>query len=223
MGESRSQDSTRTQTCDPQKADALPPFNDKTLMKEMVVSIALGGEKGYTTLEKLWIRPTCEGGIGMLSGYTGVRARRQFSARAMAKVSRLGCPIFVTGQIEKLMKAHVAKVAPGAGMKVRVNHSGTAGDPGAPSSTGRSTTPHDAHFGCAAFGKDSGDHRRRGIDSRRRRFPRKTLGAPVLLVGFGLPGENAHAADEWMSDETFRLGMRAMAMLWDEYARNGTH
>jgi len=39
------------------------------------------------------------------------------------------------------------------------------------------------------------------------------------LVGFGLPGENAHAPDEWMSDENFRLGMRAMAVLWDEYAK----
>lgn len=37
------------------------------------------------------------------------------------------------------------------------------------------------------------------------------LGAPVLLVGFGLPGENAHAPDEWISEESFRLGMRAMA------------
>ena len=44
------------------------------------------------------------------------------------------------------------------------------------------------------------------------------LGAPVLLVGFCLPGENAHAPDEWMSVENFRLGTKAMAALWDEYA-----
>jgi acetylornithine deacetylase/succinyl-diaminopimelate desuccinylase-like protein len=44
------------------------------------------------------------------------------------------------------------------------------------------------------------------------------LNAPVLLVGFGLPGENAHAPDEWISEENFRVGMRAMAALWDEYA-----
>jgi acetylornithine deacetylase/succinyl-diaminopimelate desuccinylase-like protein len=49
----------------------------------------------------------------------------------------------------------------------------------------------------------------------------RILGAPVLLVGFGLPGENAHAPDEWMSDENFRLGMRAAATLWDEYGKNG--
>ncbi|HKR08661.1 MAG TPA: M20/M25/M40 family metallo-hydrolase, partial [Gemmatimonadaceae bacterium] len=47
----------------------------------------------------------------------------------------------------------------------------------------------------------------------------RILGAPVLLVGFGLPGENAHAPDEWMSVENFQVGMKAMAALWDEYAR----
>src|SRR3954470_23035090 len=47
----------------------------------------------------------------------------------------------------------------------------------------------------------------------------RILGAPVLLVGFGLPGENAHAPDEWMSVENFRKGTLAMAAMWDEYAR----
>jgi acetylornithine deacetylase/succinyl-diaminopimelate desuccinylase-like protein len=42
------------------------------------------------------------------------------------------------------------------------------------------------------------------------------LGAPVLLLGFGLPGENAHAPDEWMSVENFEVGMRAVATFWDE-------
>jgi acetylornithine deacetylase/succinyl-diaminopimelate desuccinylase-like protein len=45
----------------------------------------------------------------------------------------------------------------------------------------------------------------------------RILKTPVLLVGFGLPGENAHAPDEWISEANFRIGMRAMAALWDEY------
>jgi acetylornithine deacetylase/succinyl-diaminopimelate desuccinylase-like protein len=49
----------------------------------------------------------------------------------------------------------------------------------------------------------------------------RILGAPVLLIGFGLPGENAHAPDEWMSLENFTNGMRAIAVLWDEMARTG--
>ena len=44
----------------------------------------------------------------------------------------------------------------------------------------------------------------------------RVLGAPVLLMGFGLPGENAHAPNEWMSDENFVKGTRAIAALWDE-------
>jgi acetylornithine deacetylase/succinyl-diaminopimelate desuccinylase-like protein len=49
----------------------------------------------------------------------------------------------------------------------------------------------------------------------------RILGAPVLLVGFGLPGENAHAPNEWMSDENFTKGIRAIAALWDELGKNG--
>ncbi|WP_396208826.1 M20/M25/M40 family metallo-hydrolase, partial [Gemmatimonas sp.] len=45
----------------------------------------------------------------------------------------------------------------------------------------------------------------------------RILGAPVLLMGFGLPGENAHAPDEWISDENYRLGIRAAAVLYEEY------
>jgi len=44
----------------------------------------------------------------------------------------------------------------------------------------------------------------------------RVLKAPVLLVGFGLPGENAHAPDEWISLENFTRGLRAIATLYEE-------
>ena len=44
----------------------------------------------------------------------------------------------------------------------------------------------------------------------------RILKAPVLLMGFGLPGENAHAPNEWLSDENFVKGIRAAAVLIDE-------
>ena len=47
----------------------------------------------------------------------------------------------------------------------------------------------------------------------------RILGAPVLLMGFGLPGENAHAPNEWMSDENFVKGAKAVAAFWDELAK----
>src|SRR5436853_354698 len=99
------------------------PFDDKTLMRETGVD-ALGGEKGYTTLEKLWTRPTCEVN-GLLSGYTGEGAKTVLPSMAMAKVSCRLVPDQDPRGIEKLMKAHVAKVAPkGVKVDVRVLHGG---------------------------------------------------------------------------------------------------
>jgi acetylornithine deacetylase/succinyl-diaminopimelate desuccinylase-like protein len=44
----------------------------------------------------------------------------------------------------------------------------------------------------------------------------RVLKTPVLLMGFGLPGENAHAPDEWISLENFSKGLRAVATLYEE-------
>ena len=38
-------------------------------------------------------------------------------------------------------------------------------------------------------------------------------------MGFGLPGENAHAPDEWIGVENYQLGTRAAAALLDLYAQ----
>ncbi len=191
------------------------PFDDKTLMKETGVD-TLGGEKGYTTLEKLWIRPTCEVN-GMLSGYTGEGAKTVLPAKAMAKVSCRLVPDQDPADIEKLMKAHVAKVAP-KGVKVTVEtlHGGR------PWRAELNGPLYDAARNAlrAAFGKEPVITGEGGSIPVVGDFER-ILGAPVLLVGFGLPGENAHAPDEWMSEENFRLGMRAMATLWDEYGKSG--
>jgi len=191
------------------------PFSDKTLMKETGVS-ALGGEKGYTTLEKLWIRPTCEVN-GQLSGYTGEGAKTVLPAKAMAKVSCRLVPDQDPAEIEKLMKTHVAKVAP-KGVKVTVQHL----HGGRPWRAELNGPIYDAARRAlrAAFGKEPVITGEGGSIPVVGDFER-ILGAPVLLVGFGLPGENAHAPDEWMGEENFRLGMRAMATLWDEYGASG--
>jgi acetylornithine deacetylase/succinyl-diaminopimelate desuccinylase-like protein len=188
------------------------PFSDAAMMKEVSVD-ALGGEKGYTTLEKLWARPTCEVN-GLLSGYTGEGAKTVLPAKAMAKVSCRLVPDQNPKEIEKLMAAHVASVAP-PGVKVTVNHL-------------HGGQPWHADLDGPIF-----DAARRALARSFKKEPvivgeggsipvvsdfQRVLKAPVLLIGFGLPGENAHAPDEWMSVENFRIGMRAMAALWDEYA-----
>ncbi len=186
------------------------PFNETEFKAHLEVD-ALGGEPGYTTLEKLWHRPTCEVN-GLLSGYTGEGAKTVLPGQAMLKVSCRLVPDQDPKEIAKLVERHVLKHAP---QRVSV----------------KVTELHGGHAWRAELDGPLYDAASRALEAAFGRKPVITgeggsipvvndfaqiLGAPVLLVGFGLPGENAHAPDEWMSVENFEKGMRAVASLWDE-------
>jgi len=189
------------------------PFDEKAFREE-TGSPELFGEKGYTTLERLWMRPTCEVN-GLLSGYTGEGAKTVLPAVAMAKVSCRLVPDQRPEKIEQLMRAHVQRVCPpGVEATVRPLHGGN---------------PWRADLAGPLF-----DAARRALATAFDREPvitgeggsipvvgdfQRILNAPVLLVGFGLPGENAHAPNEWLSEENFYKGMRAMAALWEELGK----
>jgi len=136
-------------------------------------------------------------------------------ARAMAKVSCRLVPDQKPGDVERLFKAHVARVAP-KGVTVTCEHL-HGGRPWKAKLEGpiydAARTALESAFGKAPVITGEGGSIPVVSDFE------ETLNAPVLLVGFGLPGENAHAPDEWMSEENFRVGMRAMAEMWDHYAK----
>jgi acetylornithine deacetylase/succinyl-diaminopimelate desuccinylase-like protein len=191
------------------------PFDEEEFRGETGAS-ALGGERGFGVLERLWTRPTCEVN-GLLSGYTGEGAKTVLPARAMAKVSFRLVPDQDPTRIAELAKAHVARVAPkGVTVEVRALHGGRPwkAEPSGPlfEAARRALS--------AAFGREPVLAGEGGSIPVVDDFER-ILGAPVLLIGFGLPGENAHAPDEWMSLDNFSKGMRAIAVLWDEMARVG--
>ena len=135
----------------------------------------------------------------------------------MAKVSCRLVPDQDPAEIGELMKAHVKRVAP-AGVNVNVEflHGGR------PWRAELKGPIYDAACTAlkSAFGRDAVIVGEGGSIPVVGDFER-ILGTPVLLVGFGLPGENAHAPDEWISEENFRKGMSAIAALWDEYGNNG--
>ncbi|HEY4133188.1 MAG TPA: dipeptidase [Gemmatimonadaceae bacterium] len=186
------------------------PF-DENHLREETGSPALFGEKGFSTLERLWMRPTCEVN-GLLSGYTGEGAKTVLPAKAMAKVSCRLVPDQHPTEIEALMRAHVERVKP-AGVTVTVQHL----HGGAPWRADLAGPLFDAAKRAlkAAYEKDPVITGEGGSIPVVGDFQR-ILNAPVLLVGFGLPGENAHAPNEWMSEENYFKGMQAMAALWDE-------
>ena len=189
------------------------PFQEEEFRHETGAP-ALGGENGYGVLERLWTRPTCEVN-GMLSGYTGEGAKTVLPARAMAKVSFRLVPDQDPFRIAELVTAHIHRVKPpGVTVAVRALHGGRPwkAEPSGPLFEAARRAL------AAAFGREPVITGEGGSIPVVGDFER-ILGAPVLLIGFGLPGENAHAPDEWMSLDNFSNGMRAIAALWDEMAR----
>jgi acetylornithine deacetylase/succinyl-diaminopimelate desuccinylase-like protein len=187
------------------------PFDEDNFRKETGAS-ELDGEAGFTTLERLWIRPTCEVN-GFISGYVGEGAKTVLPSKAMAKVSCRLVPHQNPADIVKLMEAHVKKFTP-KGVKATVKYL-HGGRPWRAELKGPLYEAARRAL-ATAFEKEPVTVGEGGSIPVVGDFER-VFGVPVLLVGFGLPGENAHAPDEWMSEENFRIGMRAMAVFWDEY------
>lgn len=195
------------------QATASLPFDDAAFREEAEVT-ELGGEAGFTTLERLWARPTCDI-HGLLSGYTGEGGKTVIPSRAMAKVS---CRL-VTDQdpadIERRFRDHIAEVTP-PGVRAEVTFLAGARPWRAPL-TGRLAEAASAAL-TATYGLPPVIQGDGGSLPVVNDFER-TLGAPILLMGFGLPGENAHAPNEWLSLENFEKGMRTAALLWEELGR----
>jgi acetylornithine deacetylase/succinyl-diaminopimelate desuccinylase-like protein len=204
-------DKVRSWPADAQEQLRSLPFDDEHFKAEVGVP-ALGGEAGYSTLERLWTRPTCEVN-GLLAGYTGEGAKTVLPGKAMAKVSCRLVPDQDPKEIEKLFCEHIAHVTPpGVKSSVVVHHGGSpwrANLEGPIFAAARRALK--AAFGCEPVVTGEGGSIPVVFDFER------LLKVPVLLVGFGLPGENAHAPNEWLLDANFTRGMRALATLWDEY------
>jgi acetylornithine deacetylase/succinyl-diaminopimelate desuccinylase-like protein len=191
------------------------PFDEEAFRRETGAP-ALGGEVDQHTLERVWARPTCEVN-GLLSGYTGEGAKTVLPSRAMAKVSCRLVPDQDPAEIEVLLRTHVERVAP-RGVTITVTHL----HGGAPWRATLDGPLYDAarRALAAAFGREPVIVGEGGSIPVVGDFD-GVLRAPVLLMGFGLPGENAHAPNEWISEENFERGMRAVAVLWEEVARTG--
>ena len=186
------------------------PVKDDVFLQD-TGSPALVGEKGFSTLERIWLRPTCEVN-GMLSGYTGEGSKTVLPSKAMAKVSFRLVPDQDPKRVGDLLRAHVAKVTPdGVTARVEELHGGS---PWRARIEGKlyeaAARALEQAWGAAVVYAGEG-----GSIPIVPEFE-KVLGAPVLLMGFGLPGENAHAPNEWMSVECYEKGAHAAAALLSE-------
>jgi len=191
------------------------PHSDEELLAETGAP-ALGGEAGYSTLERLWYRPTLDVN-GLLSGFTAEGAKTVLPATAMAKISMRLVPDQDPKRIERLFTEHVKSLSPaGVSVEVKRHHGGLpwAADP-----------EHPIFEAAAAalrqtFGREPVYIREGGSIPIIPLFER-TFESPVLLLGFGLPGSNLHAPNEWIDLATYHKGIETIARFYDEVARVG--
>jgi len=190
------------------------PFSDTKYRKELGAP-RLFGETGYTTLERVWGRPTLDVN-GILTGFTGEGAKTVIPAVAMAKVSMRLVPDQDPDKIAQLFEAHVKKIAPKTvEVKVTRMHGGkpwmTSFDNPFVQAAGRAIEK--------GFGKTPVFTREGGSIPVVSTF-QEELGLPSVLFGVGLPDENAHAPNEKLDVANFHNGIIASAFLYDEIARS---
>jgi acetylornithine deacetylase/succinyl-diaminopimelate desuccinylase-like protein len=188
------------------------PFNETRYRKELGAP-KLFGETGYSTLERVWARPTFEVN-GLLSGFTGDGAKTVLPATSMAKVSMRLVPDQDPKKIGDLFEAYLTKVAPKT-VDVKVTRM-QGGKPW--------MTEFDNKYVRAAgraiergFGKAPVFNREGGSIPVVSTF-QEELGLPSVLFGVGLPDENAHAPNEKLDLGNFHNGIIASAYLYQEIA-----
>jgi len=172
------------------------------------------GEEGYTTLERLWIRPTLELN-GIWGGYQGEGAKTVIPSKAYAKFSTRLVPNQKPEKIAKLVEKHVRKLLPKTvHCKFEVL------------STGKPWVAayHDPIFHVAQEALHKGFGRRAVFIREGGSIPfvtqmHDTFKVPCVLIGFGLPDENAHAPDEHLSVDNYYGGIRAIAHFYEDLAQ----
>jgi len=188
------------------------PFNETKYRKELGAP-RLFGEVGYSTLERVWARPTFEVN-GLLSGFTGDGAKTVLPATAMAKVSMRLVPDQDPKKIGDLFEAYLHKVTPKTvELKITRMHGGkpwmTEFDNKYVRAAGRAIT--------RGFGQPPVFNREGGSIPVVSTF-QEELGLPSVLFGVGLPDENAHAPNEKLDLGNFHNGIIASAFLYEEIA-----
>ena len=166
---------------------------------------AAAGEIGYTAAERVTVRPTLDI-HGMPGGFTGEGKKTVIPARASAKVSMRLVPNQDPAEIATLFERTVKSLAPST-VKVTVRTLGLARwslvDLKEPAIQAAARA-YEAGFGTPPLFMRGGGTLPIVADFQ------DILGRPVVMMGFGLPGDNAHAPNEKMSLTLFQRGMETV-------------
>jgi acetylornithine deacetylase/succinyl-diaminopimelate desuccinylase-like protein len=188
------------------------PFDEKQWLADAGHSRAASGEADYTTLERIWARPTAEVN-GIWGGHTGPGPKTIIPRDAHAKISfRLVAdqePARVLESLREYVRANtpdgmVATVAPGHG----VRPCRSAIDSPAVAAARRAM---ERAFGREVlFTKEGGSGPEADLAD--------ILGAPLVFVAVGLDADQIHAPNEYVDLSRLLRGAESAAYLWEELA-----
>ena len=190
------------------------PFDEKAWLAN-ARSGTTYGEQGFSTLERVWARPTAEVN-GIWGGYTGEGHKTIVASEGHAKVSfRL-----VAGQepqdVQQKFEAWLGRVVPD-GIEWSMRWYGPGVRP--------CLTPLDhpaleavTRAMSAAFGTEVLYTREGG--SGPESDLQDATGAPVVFLGISLPDDGWHAPNEKVEIPLLAKGAEAAALLWDDLARS---
>lgn len=189
------------------------PFSEKQYAKTLGVK-ELKGEKGYSTLERVWARPTLDCN-GIFGGFTGEGAKTVLPSKATAKISMRLVPNQDPKKIAKLFKSYINKIAP---KSVKLEIADLHGAYPIATSLDDKPTLAAAKALAKVFGKKTVFMREGGSIPIVVSFAKKLKAAPVLM-GMGLNTENLHSPNEHFNLNHFHLGILSSAHFMDEYSK----
>ena len=191
---------------------AKAPFSLEDYKKDLDIYDVLG-EAGYSTTERVSIRPTLDVN-GIWGGYTGQGAKTVLPSKAYAKISMRLVPNQSSEKITQLFTDHFLSIAP-ACVKVKVTnlHGGEA-----------AVTPTDTIAYKAAsramlrtFGKAPIPQRSGGSIPIVTMFE-KVLGTKSVLFGFGLDSDAIHSPNEHYGLFNYYKGIETIPYFFEYFA-----
>jgi acetylornithine deacetylase/succinyl-diaminopimelate desuccinylase-like protein len=189
------------------------PTRDRDL-KKLLGAPELFGERGFSPTEQRSARPTFEIN-GLTSGYQGQGSKTIVPAWARAKITCRLVPNQRPARIRKIVCDYLRKICPPTvRLEIEAGHGAEAYLVSPQSREAKAALRAlKAAFGCPPILMREGGSIPIVNDFK------KILGADSLLLGLGLPDDNAHSPNEKFNLDCFAKGQAMSAHLWRELAK----
>jgi acetylornithine deacetylase/succinyl-diaminopimelate desuccinylase-like protein len=188
------------------------PFDEEHYKKDLGLP-SLMGEKGYTTIERKWARPTLDVN-GIYGGYMGEGQKTVIPSWAGCKITMRLVPDMDPNKACNQLEAYLTKIAPPS-VKVEVKKFGGA-KPAIVSKTNPIMQAAEQAF-QAGFGKKPFYIREGGSIPIVNTF-KELLGCDTILFGLCQPDCNAHSPNEWFGLDDFHRGIKSVVVLYQKLA-----